>query len=291
MSDNTSGVDYGATYIYRLAYLSLALTLDDRRISPVSVDHLADDRRTESVPLSAFVWLTLTVCLALVGRNTRTVVSHRTVFLRDPVEPGHRGASTARGIGAPGSSDGTYFTVARQGLGTAANQPRGHVMSSHYITSADHLPEESGAETTLQITDAQTKRIFEARVRIAQDPDELADPVPLTVVAGPHESVSETMYVELLDETDASGLDRELLTRLATDQEAASNVLNTRSDDLSVLLRYLVETGEYESTADALREVAFDGLAAERSALLDAYAEVREELHDDPLGRAIAERE
>ncbi|MFB6085014.1 MAG: ubiD operon protein [Halorientalis sp.] len=164
-------------------------------------------------------------------------------------------------------------------------------MSSHYITSADHLPEESGAETTLQITDAQTKRIFEARVRIAQDPDELADPVPLTVVAGPHESVSETMYVELLDETDASGLDRELLTRLATDQEAASNVLNTRSDDLSVLLRYLVETGEYESTADALREVAFDGLAAERSALLDAYAEVREELHDDPLGRAIAERE
>ncbi|WP_246984085.1 ubiD operon protein [Halorientalis marina] len=159
-------------------------------------------------------------------------------------------------------------------------------MSSHYITSADHLPEESGTETTLQITDARTKRIFEARVRIAQEPDELTDPEPLTVVAGPHESVSETRYVELLDETDATGLDRDLLTRLATEQEGASNVLNTRSDDLRVLLRYLVETGEYDSTADALREIAFDHLAAERPALLDAYTEVRRELDDDPLRRA-----
>jgi hypothetical protein len=160
-------------------------------------------------------------------------------------------------------------------------------MSSHYITSAEHLPEESQTETTLQITDAQTKRIFEARVRIAPDPDELTDPEPLTVVAGPHESVSETRYVELLDETDATGLDTELLGRLATEQESTSNILNTRSDDLKVLLRYLVETGEYESTADALREIAFDHLAAQRPALLDTYAEVRDELDDDPLERAL----
>lgn len=164
-------------------------------------------------------------------------------------------------------------------------------MSSHYITSAEHLPEESQTETTLQITDAQTKRIFEARVRIAQDPAKLTDPEPVTVVAGPHESVSETRYIELLDETDAAGLDRELLTRLATEQESNSNILNTRSDDLSVLLRYLVETGEYDSTADALREMAFDYLAAERPALLDTYAEVRDELDDDPLGRALRKQE
>jgi hypothetical protein len=164
-------------------------------------------------------------------------------------------------------------------------------MSSHYITSADHLPEESQAETTLQITDAQTKRIFEARVRIAQDPDKLTDPEPVTVVAGPHENVSETRYIELLDETDTSGFDRELLTQLATEQETRSNILNTRSDDLSVLLRYLVETGEYESTANALREIAFSYLAAEHPVLIDTYAEVREELDDDPLGRALEQRE
>jgi hypothetical protein len=164
-------------------------------------------------------------------------------------------------------------------------------MSNHYITSADHLPEESQAETTLQITDAQTKRIFEARVRIAQDPDKLTDPEPVTVVAGPHENVSETRYIELLDETDTSGFDRELLTQLATEQETRSNILNTRSDDLSVLLRYLVESGEYESTANALREIGFSYLAAEHPALIDTYAEVREELDDDPLGRALEQRE
>jgi hypothetical protein len=164
-------------------------------------------------------------------------------------------------------------------------------MSSHYITSAAHLPEDPTTETTLQITDAQTKRIFEARVRIARDPDELADPEPLTVVAGPHESVSETRYVELLDEGDATGVDEELLTRLTAEQESGSNVLTTRSDDLRVLLRYLVETGEYDSTADALRRIALDHLADERPDLIDAYAEVRREHEDDPLRRAIGDRE
>ncbi|EMA23862.1 MULTISPECIES: hypothetical protein [Haloarcula] len=164
-------------------------------------------------------------------------------------------------------------------------------MSNHYITSADHLPEEAQAETTLQITDAQTKRIFEARVRIAKDPDTLTDPEPLTIVAGPHESVSETRYVELLDETEETGIDQELVTHLAAEQETASNILNTRSDDLKVLLQYLVETGEYESTSDALREIAFDQLATERPALLDAYAEVRRELDDDPLRRVLEHQE
>lgn len=164
-------------------------------------------------------------------------------------------------------------------------------MSSHYITSEENLPEESGAETTLQITDARTKRIFEARVRIARDPEDLADPEPLTVVAGPHESVSETRYVELLDGTDVTGVDEDLLGRLATEQETTSNICNTRSDDLKVLLRYLVETGEYDSTADALREVAFDHLAAERPALLEAYADVRRESDDDPLERALGDGE
>jgi len=78
-------------------------------------------------------------------------------------------------------------------------------MSNHYITAEEHLPNEDLTETTLQITDAETKRIFEARVRIARDPDELTDPRPLRVVAGPHEDVSEERYVELIDEIDSEG--------------------------------------------------------------------------------------
>jgi len=58
-------------------------------------------------------------------------------------------------------------------------------MSNHYITAAEHLPDEETTETTLQITDAETKRIFEARVRIAREPDDLTDPRPLRVVTGP----------------------------------------------------------------------------------------------------------
>src|SRR6056297_1164052 len=168
---------------------------------------------------------------------------------------------------------------------------RGHVMSNHYITAEEHLPDDAHTETTLQITDARTKRIFEARVRVARDPEELTDPQPLTVVAGPHESVSKEWYVELLDEVDAAGLNEDLLRRLANDQETTSNIVNTRSDDLKVLLRYLVEAGEYDSTADALREVAFEYLATEHPALLESYEEIRTEFEADPLRRALAERE
>jgi hypothetical protein len=164
-------------------------------------------------------------------------------------------------------------------------------MSSHYITSEDHLPDEPETETTLQVTDAETKRIFEARVRIAQEPDELTDPTPLTVVAGPHESVREEWYVELLDEVDRSGVDEDLLRRLADEQESATNIINTRSDDLKVLLRYLVESGEYESAAAALREMAFEYLVDERPALLETYENVRTELEHDPLRDALAEQD
>ena len=164
-------------------------------------------------------------------------------------------------------------------------------MSTHYITAAEHLPDDEGAETTLQITDAQTKRIFEARVRIAREPDSLTDPRPLTVVAGPHESVSEEWYVELLDEIDARGINEDLLRRLADEQETTSNIVNTRSDDLKVVLRYLVESGQYDSAADALRALAFEALADEHPAILEAYEEIRTEFEADPLRQALGDQE
>ncbi|MDS0477738.1 ubiD operon protein [Natrinema sp. 1APR25-10V2] len=164
-------------------------------------------------------------------------------------------------------------------------------MSNHYITAAEHLPDEERTETTLQITDAETKRIFEARVRIASEPDELTDPRPLRVVTGPHENVSEERYIELIDEIDSAGVNEDLLRRLASEQETASNIVNTRSDDLKVVLRYLVESGQYESTAEALRELAFQHLAENRPALLETYEEVRTEFEADPLRRALTDGE
>ncbi|WP_120246448.1 ubiD operon protein [Halopiger aswanensis] len=164
-------------------------------------------------------------------------------------------------------------------------------MSKHYITTEEHLPDEELAETTLQITDAETKRIFEARVRIAREPDELTDPRPLRVVTGPHENVSEERYVELIDEIDEGEIDDDLLHRLTTEQESASNIVNTRSDDLKVILRYLVESGQYESTAEALREIAFQHLAENRPALLETYEDVRTEFEADPLRRALTDGE
>lgn len=164
-------------------------------------------------------------------------------------------------------------------------------MSNHYLTSEEHLPDEPESETTMQITDAETKRIFEARVRIAQEPDDLTDPSRLTVVAGPHESVRKEWYVELLDEIDAAGINEDLLRRLAEAQTDDSNIINTRSNDLKVILRYLVEAGEYESTAAALRELAFQHLAAERPALLEAYENVRTEFERDPLRDALTEQD
>ncbi|AFO57136.1 MULTISPECIES: hypothetical protein [Natrinema] len=164
-------------------------------------------------------------------------------------------------------------------------------MSNHYITAEEHLPDEERTETTLQITDAETKRIFEARVRIAREPDDLTDPTPLTVVAGPHENVSKERYIELIDEIDSAGINEDLLRRLASDQDATSNIVNTRSDDLKVVLRYLVESGQYDSTAEALREISFQYLAENQPALLDAYENVRTEFEDDPLRRARSERE
>jgi Arc/MetJ-type ribon-helix-helix transcriptional regulator len=163
-------------------------------------------------------------------------------------------------------------------------------MSSHYITAEEHLPTAVPAETTLQITDAQTKRIFEAQVRIARQPDALTDPEPLTVVTGPHESDSETWYVQLLDDVEL-GVDEPLLRSLADEQESTSNIVNTRSDDLKVLLRYLVESGEYDSTAEALRTVVFERLAEERPDLLRAYEGIRTEFETDPLRDSLPDRE
>ncbi|WP_049923534.1 hypothetical protein [Halopiger djelfimassiliensis] len=159
-------------------------------------------------------------------------------------------------------------------------------MSSQYITAEEHLPDAGETETVLQIRDAETKEIFHSRARIARDPAQLEQPEPLSVVKGPHENTAEQWYIEFVDET--QGME-DRLERLADEQRDRSNVVNTRSNDLNVLLRYLVETGRYESTSAAARELLFERLADEHPSVLETYAEVKTEYESDPLREALAD--
>ncbi len=157
---------------------------------------------------------------------------------------------------------------------------------SKYITAEEHVPDDGEGETVLQIRDAETKEIFRTRARIAKEPSRLDDPQPLSVVRGPHENTAEQWYVELVDDA----VDEDRLRRIAREQQEGSNVINTRSDDLAVLLRYLVEADHYESTSAAARELMFERLADAHPSLLEAYDELRTEYEADPLREAL-ERE
>lgn len=157
-------------------------------------------------------------------------------------------------------------------------------MSNQYITAKEQLPESEKGETVLQVRDAETKKIFYSRVRIAKDPAELDQPDPLSVVKGPHENTKEQWYIEFIDETTVT---EDRLERLIREQQTRSNVINTRSNDLNVLLRYLVETGQYESTAEAARTLVLERLAEEHSPLLETYADLKSELESDPLRDAL----
>lgn len=156
-------------------------------------------------------------------------------------------------------------------------------MTDRYITSEADLPEDGG-EVTLQITDAETKEIFRTRARVATDPAHLSDPTPLTVVSGPHENTEERRYIEVVDD---AAVDEARLRRLLRDQRDESNVVNTRSDDLKVLLRYLVETERYDSTSEAARDLLFEHIASEYPAVLDAYADARDAVDPDPVRDAL----
>jgi hypothetical protein len=160
-------------------------------------------------------------------------------------------------------------------------------MSNQYIIAEEHLPSAEQTETMLQIRDAETKEIFHSRAHIAKDPTQLEQPKSLSVVKGPHETTKEQWYIEFIDETSTT---EKRLERLLDEQSERSNIINTRSSNLSVLLRYLVETGQYESTAHATRELLFKQLANEHPSLLETYTDLKREYESDPLRDALKER-
>jgi hypothetical protein len=153
-----------------------------------------------------------------------------------------------------------------------------------YVTSEDELAELPDEEVTIQITDKETKEIFRTRAKIAERPDELTDPAPLTVVRGPHENTKEQWYIEILDATaDGREIGRELLRDSIEQSRNGSNIVSTRSDDLRSLLVYLVKTDRYASVSEGVREILLEHLAEEHPELIEAYAEVRSELDQEDL--------
>lgn len=153
-----------------------------------------------------------------------------------------------------------------------------------YVTSEDELAEVPDEEVTIQITDKETKEIFETRAKIAAEPDELTEPNPLTIVRGPHENIQEEWYIEVLDaENSEREIDRELLRDSIEQSHDESNIVSARSDDLRSLLVYLVKTGEYASVSDGVREILFSHLSEEYPKLIESYADVRAKLDREDL--------
>ncbi|CAI49797.1 uncharacterized protein NP_3412A [Natronomonas pharaonis DSM 2160] len=160
-------------------------------------------------------------------------------------------------------------------------------MVREYITSREYLPDDPEGEHRLQLTDAETKEIFETQVRIAKSKAELADPAPLVVRGGPHEDSHEAWYVELV-ESDAGGeIDRELLRDCLEDAQSGTDVINARSAELKAVLCYLVEKGVFESQSEAARSLLWEKLADDHRPLLRQLDGVCDELEESDLDAAL----
>ncbi|MDF9748518.1 hypothetical protein [Natrinema salsiterrestre] len=163
-------------------------------------------------------------------------------------------------------------------------------MAGKYITSESNLPDDpKGEEIQLQVSDEETKEIFDIRAKIDRDPDTLADPDTLTVVKGPHENTEEEWYIDILETDSGDLIDAELLESTLTDIQNQSTVINTRSEEVKTLLQYLTEKGEYESVSEASRTIMLEYLSDTYPELVSEYidlkiqserSELAEELHD-----------
>lgn len=165
-------------------------------------------------------------------------------------------------------------------------------MTREFVTSEEHLPDDLGAEVTVQVTDRETKEIFTTRARVAEDAADLDEPDRLTVVRGPHENIEEEWYIELLEaDVDDDRVDHAKLADAVRRTRDGSNIVNTRADDVMAMLDYLVERGRYESVADAARLMLREHLRRTHPALVDAYIEARAEVERDELSAELRDGE
>jgi Arc/MetJ-type ribon-helix-helix transcriptional regulator len=169
-------------------------------------------------------------------------------------------------------------------------------MCAAYTTSEEYLPDDTDGEVTLQVTDTESREIFRTRARVARTPDDLTSPAPLTVVKGPHENIEEQWYIEILEsegegerETAAAeeAVDADLLRRCIVEAREESDLLNARSEELRALVSYLVRTGEFDSTSDAVRSLLSARLNAAYPNLVDRYVDERTELEREAVASSL----
>ena len=172
-------------------------------------------------------------------------------------------------------------------------------MCAAYTTSEEYLPDDTDGEVTLQVTDMESREIFQTRARVARTPDDLTSPAPLTVVKGPHENIEEQWYIEIIEsESDDGGeggrdeaadesVDADLLRRCIVESREESDLLNARSEELRAIVTYLVRAGEFDSTSDAVRSLLSARLSAAYPDLVDRYVDERTELEREAVASSL----
>lgn len=161
-------------------------------------------------------------------------------------------------------------------------------MSTTYITSEDHLPEDTTGEVTIQVTDQETKEIFQTRARLSRQADDLDDPDTLTIMRGPHENTEEQWYIEVIEtEPSTRPIDEAVLDKCITESQLESNVVTVRSEEVKALATYLVEVGEYDSVSEVVRTVFLNRLSETRSDLLDQYVNQRMDLKHEQMSQRL----
>lgn len=166
-------------------------------------------------------------------------------------------------------------------------------MSSEYVTSETNLPENYKDGTIqLQISDKDTKEIFNTQAKVSRDPEDLDDPEPLTVVRGPHENIEEQWHIEILKtDTGPEGVDSAVLKSVIEDLEDDSNIINTRSEDLKTLLEYLTRSGTFESVSEASRSIMLEYISENYPDLVEEYADLKVQAERDELIMELRDEE
>lgn len=157
-------------------------------------------------------------------------------------------------------------------------------MAARYVTSENNLPEDpEGREIQLQVSDEETKEIFNVTARVNRDPEKLSDPERLTVVKGPHENIEEEWYLDVLETTNDESVDVDLLKSTMETVDDQSTVINTRSKEVKTLLTYLAARDEYESVSEASRTIMLEYLSETYPNLVSKYIDLKIESERDEL--------
>jgi hypothetical protein len=165
-------------------------------------------------------------------------------------------------------------------------------MAGKYVTSENNLPEDpEGDEIRLQVSDEETKEIFDVKAKVDRDPEKLSDPERLTVLKGPHENIEEEWYLEVIETNDGDGVDTELLGVTMNRIEDQSTVINTRSKEVKTLLQYLTECGEFESVSEASRTIMLEYLSEAYPGLVREYIDLKVESERSELSSELREGE